>query len=141
MFVKGYRGSITVEDARKLAEEGVYAVNCMCVGGKEHLIHAYTLAKENFKSGRNVARNFHFELMRILSGRRQIKDAVALCGTEQASCIAVISEKDFALDMPQDDAVLDCAPEKIDYLGITAVVQEKPCDAFFENSAMVELER
>ncbi len=141
MKVAGYRGTLSVEDAMGLANRGIYVVNAMCVGGRDHLIHAYNKARENFKSGKNIARNFHMELMLVLSGRRQIKDALALCGVENAKSVVAISDKNFHLSLKENDDVLLCSNKKLEYLGISAVVPGKECDAFFENSAMLEIER
>ncbi len=141
MFVRGYRGTVSVEFARELADSGVYVVNALCVGGLEHLEYAYERAKRNFESGVNVARSFHMELMRILSGRRQIKDALVLCGVEGARSIVLISEREFELSLPEDSSAVDCTPEKLEYLNIRAMVPGKECDAFFENSAMVAVDK
>ncbi len=139
MIVKGYRGDISAEYAKDLASQGVFVFNAMCVGGKEHLIYAYTKAKRVFKRRKNIAHNFHLEIMLILSGRRQIKDAVKLCGVNHASEIAAISEMDFILPLKRDDSVLHCKKDKLRYLGVDRYGNS--CDLLFENSAMLELIR
>ncbi len=139
MIVKGYRGEISAEYARDLASQGVFVFNAMCVGGKEHLIYTYNKAKRMFEKGKNIANNFHLEIMLILSGRRQIKDALDLCGVNNANEIAAISEVDFTLPLKRDDSVLNCKKEKLKYLGVDKYGDS--CDLLFENSALLDLIR
>lgn len=141
MIVKGYVGSMDVEETKKLAENGIYVFNSKCIVGKEHLEYAYTKAKENFERGRNIANNFHIEIMLILTGRRQISTAIKLAGMDNADSFGAISEEDFELDYERDDSVLDCSEKKLRYLGIDIELGEKSCDLAFENSALLELER
>ena len=141
MYVKGYRGNIDMKKSRELAEQEIYVFNSLCVGSKEHLIYAYAKAQENFKNGENVARNFHFEIMRILSGKRQIKDAVRLCGVDMAEKYVTVSENEFELPFQPDESAFECDEYKINYLGIKAKIPGKECEAFFENSAMVYLKK
>ncbi len=141
MIVKGYRGKISVDEAITLADRGIYVFNALAVGCSEHLIYAYRKAKGYFERGENIASKMHIEIMLILTGRRQIKDALRLAGIDGAGEIAAISEKDFDLNLERDDSVLECKNKKIEYLGIDALVPGKECDAFFENSAMLHLHR
>ena len=139
MIVKGYLASIGPSEARVLASKGVFVFNSMCVGGREHLIYSYEKAKKAFDEGRNIANNFHIEIMLILSGRRQIKDAIELCGVRGDMKIAAISEMSFVLPYKRDDSVLECDGEKLKYLGLDKYGSS--CDLFFENSALLELLR
>jgi tRNA threonylcarbamoyladenosine modification (KEOPS) complex Cgi121 subunit len=141
MIVKGYLGKMDVEETRKLAEDGIYIFNSKCIIGKEHLEYAYKKAKESFEKGKNIANNFHIEIMLILTGRRQITTAIKLAGMDNADSFGAISEKDFELNYERDDSVLKCTKDKLKYLGIEMTLDEKPCDLAFENSALLELER
>ena len=139
MIAKGYHGEISESMARELASQGVFVFNAKCVGGKNHLEYAYLKAREYFNKGKNIAKNFHIEIMLILSGRRQIRNAVSLCGIGSTNEIGVISEMDFILPLKRDDSILQCTEEKLRYLGIDKYGDS--CDLFFENSALLHLER
>ncbi len=141
MIVKGFRGRIGVEDAEELASRGIYVFNARVVGCREQLIHAVQKAREMMKRGRNIAKKEHIEVMLILTGRRQISEAIALAGVEGAEEIAAISRDDFDLPLERDDSVLDFREDKLEYLGIKEVVKNRECEAFFENSAMLHLHR
>ena len=137
--MKGYRGKISDKKAMELASQGVFVFNAKCVGGGEHLEYAYLKAKEFFDKRKNIAKNFHIEVMLVLSGRRQIRDALSLCGTDSTEEIAAISEMDFVLPLKRDDPVLLCNQDKLKYLSIDSYGDS--CDLFFENSALLYLER
>ena len=139
MIIKGYRGEISETMAKELASQGVFVFNARCVGGKEHLEFSYIKAKEAFKSGNNIAKNFHLEIMLVLSGRRQIKDALSLCGINNVDKIAAISEMDFVLPLKRDDSILNCTEDKLKFLKIDRYGDS--CGLFFENSALLHLER
>ncbi len=139
MIIKGYHGEMSENTAKELASQGIFVFNAKCVGGKEHLECAYLKAKEYFENGKNIAKNFHLEIMLLLSGRRQIKDALFLCGTARAEDIAAISERDFILPLKRDDSILQCTPDKLKYLGLDKYGDS--CDLFFESSALLYLER
>lgn len=141
MIVKGYRGKLSVDEAITHAENGIYVFNALAVGSREHLIYAYQKARKYFEEGKNIANKMHIEIMLILTGRRQIKDALNLAGMDGANEIAAISERDFELNLERDDSVLECREKKMEYLGIDTIVSGKECDAFFENSAMLHLHR
>jgi len=141
MIVKGYRGDISLDEAELLANKGIYIVNAVCVGGREHAEYAYWKMVKSFSESKNIARNKHLELMLILSGKRQIKEAIKLCGVENAKEIAAVSESEFELPLVQDDSVLMCNAAKLKALGISHIEGYNMCDLFFENSAMLELER
>ncbi len=141
MIVKGYRGTMDVSRAIELADRGIYVFDARSVGSREHLLYAYTKAKENFEKGTNIAHKLHIEIMLVLTGRRQIRDAIALAGVEEANALVAISENEFEIQLERDDSVLDCNGEKLKYLGIEAIVPGKECDAFFENSAMLEIDK
>ena len=141
MIIKGYRGSIGAEESKNLASQGIFVFNAMCVGGREHCEFAYTTAERMFSMGKNIAMRMHIEMMLILSGKRQISEALKLCSSEGADGIVAVSRQEFDLPMDRDDSVIQCTAEKLKYLGIKSVVKGKECDAFFENSAMLNLER
>ncbi len=141
MIVKGYRGSMEIDEIKSLAEKGIYVFNSKCIAGKEHLEYAYMKAKEAFERKENIAKSFHIEIMLILTGRRQINQALKLAGMDDAEAFGAIAEKDFELGYERDDSVLECTMEKIKYLGIEADIGDKTCELAFENSALLELER
>ena len=143
MIVKGYKGKLTLQEIKEFASQGIYTFNSKCVVGKEHLLYAYKKAEEAFQSEKNIARNFHIEIMLILTGRRQIKDALHLASPENSESFVAISKEDFELPYPKDDNALSCSVEKLKYLGIEifASMNDKLCDLAFENSALLELER
>jgi len=141
MIVKGYIGSLKVEDAVSLAERGIYVFNAMAVGGREHLEYSFKKAMDAFRRGINIAKKEHIEIMLVLTGRRQINEALKLAGVEDAESIAAISLEEFELPLERDDSVLGCSNNKLEYLGIDATVPGKECDAFFENSSMLHLHR
>ena len=144
MIIKGYKGTVSIEDAKKLSSKGVFVFNAMCVGGKEHIIYAYQKARESFRNGTSLSRSLHIEIMLYLTGKRQIREALSLCSVADAENIAAISEHDFELSLRRDDSVLDCSEAKLNFLGISInpeVVDGKICDLFLENSAMLELEK
>ncbi len=140
MIVKSYRGTVSAEEAEELANRGIYVVNHLCVGSREHAEYAFQKMQEVFKRGKNIAKKKHLELMLILSGRRQIREALALCGVENAEGVVAISSGDFYLPLEEDPALLECSPGKLEHLGIVPV-REKECEMFFENSALLELSR
>lgn len=137
IYVQGYRGTVSENEARDLASDGIFVVNYLCVGCREHAEYAYNKMKSSFSKGKNIARKEHLELMLILSGRRQIKEAIALCGVTGARGIVAISEKEISLELDRDDSLISYTPEKARHLGIS----EGRCEYFFENSALLELER
>ncbi len=141
MIVKGYLGNISLNEAETLADKGIYVVNAMCVGGREHAEYAYWKMVKSFSESKNIARKRHLELLLILSGKRQIREAMKLCGVETAKEIVAISESEFELPLKRDDSVLMCNAEKLKALGISPIAGYDICDLFFENSAMLELER
>jgi len=133
---------VSENEARDLASDGIFVVNYLCVGCREHAEYAYNKMKSSFSKGKNIARKEHLELMLILSGRRQIKEAIALCGVTGARGIVAISEKEISikeisLELDRDDSLISYTPEKARHLGIS----EGRCEYFFENSALLELER
>lgn len=140
MIVKGYIGNLSAEDSQLFASKGIYVFNSLCVGCKEHVEWAYQKMKYAFENKKNIARKRHLEMMLILSGKRQIKEAIELCSSERADSIVAISEKDFEIPLRRDDSVIEFRADKMEYLGIPQFLQ-KGCDLFFENSAMLELER
>ncbi len=140
MKVKGYRGSLSLDNVKELAKNGIYIFNAMSIVGKEHLEYAYIKAEEYFRRKKNIAKNFHIEMMLILTGRRQIKDAIKLTDVKNANSIGAISDKNFEIKLKRDDTVLECTEEKLKYLGIKKI-GDNPCDLAFENSAMLYLER
>ena len=142
MIIKGYKGKLSLEEIKRLASKNIYVFNPNCVVGKEHLIYAYKKAKDAFKKGKNIAREFHIELMLILTGRRQIDDALSLASLEYSKGFVAISEKDFDLPYPREDGLIECREEKLEHLGINVRVRrDKLCDLAFENSALIELQR
>ena len=140
MIVKGYIGNLSAEDSQLFASKGIYVFNSLCVGCKEHVEWAYQKMKYAFENKKNIARKRHLEMMLILSGKRQIKEAIDLCGSEGADSIVAISEEDFEIPLRRDDSVIEFRADKMKHLGIPQFLQ-KGCDLFFENSAMLELER
>ena len=142
MIVKGYIGGLSAEDSQLFASKGIYVFNSLCIGCREHVEWAYLKMKEVFENKKNIARKKHLEMMLILSGKRQISEAISLCGSEGANSIVAISEEDFEIPLRRDDEVINFKPEKMKHLGIeTSEFLGKGCDLFFENSAMLELER
>ncbi len=139
MIVKGYRGNLSAEHSQELASRGIYVFNSLCVGCREHLEWAYMKANNAFEKKRNIAKKKHLEMMLILSGRRQIKEAIKLCGTKDADSIVAISKDEFEISLIRDDGVVEFTEAKIKYLGIQFT--DAKCDIMFENSAMLELER
>ncbi len=139
MIVKGYRGGIEPEESQRLASKGIYVFNSLCVGCREHVEWAYQKAQEMFENKKNIARKMHIEMMLILSGRRQISEGIKLCSSEKAESVVAISELDFELPLERDDSVIEFNEEKEKYLGILPPMGK--CDAFFENSAMLNLKR
>ncbi len=140
MKVKGYLGNLPLEETKNLAKNGIYVFNAKSILGREHLEYAYMKAGEFFKRGKNIAKSFHIEMMLILTGKRQIKDAMRLVDVKNADSIGVISERDFEIELERDDSVLECNEDKLKYLGIK-IVGDNPCDLAFENSALLYLER
>ena len=140
MHVKGYRGKISAKQAEDFANHGIYVVNYLCVGSKDHAEYSYRKMKKVFERGENIAKKKHLELMLILSGRRQIRDAIELCGVENSEGIVAISEENFTLPLQEDPSLLECSLEKLKHLGIVQL-RGKECDMFFENSALLELSR
>ena len=140
MIVKGYRGNLSLEKAKELAGQEIYVFNAKCIVGKEHLIYSYMKAKDAFERRINIAKNFHIEMMLILTGKRQIKEATKLADVSRANSVCAISHKDFEIELKRDDTVLECTKEKLEYLGIKKI-GDKPCDLAFENSALLYLER
>ncbi len=142
MIVKGYIGRLSAEDSQLFASQGIYVFNSLCIGCREHIEWAYLKMNEVFENKKNIARKKHLEMMLILSGKRQISEAISLCGSEEANSIVAISENDFDIPLRSDDNVINFRPEKMKHLGIEAFeFPGKGCDLFFENSAMLELER
>jgi len=140
MIVKGYIGNLSAEESQRLASQGIYVFNSLCVGCREHIEWAYYKMNKVFENKRNIARKRHLEMMLILSGKRQISEAITLCGSENADSIVAISEKEFEMPLKRDDSVIEFNPEKIKHLEIFEF-PHRGCDIFFENSAMLELER
>ncbi len=142
MIVKGYRGSLALEEIKALAARGIYVFNFKCVAGKEHLIYAYQKARRAFEKGNNIARDIHIEIMLILTGRRQIREALSLASAEKSEAFVAISEQPFELPYPEDDGLVSCSIDKLEYLGIEWNAREDtPCELAFENSALLELQR
>ncbi len=141
MIVKGYRGCVKADDARALAERGIYLFNYLCVGCREHAEYSFNKASKLFEIGRNRAKNFHIEMMLILSGQRQIADAINLCGTESCEGVVAISKSEFELTLPRDDTLIDFKDKKLKHLNIDFTVKAHECEAFFENSAMGLVDR
>ncbi len=140
MIVKGYRGNVCAKKSQELASRGIYVFNYLCVGCREHIEWAYNKMLENFSKGKNIANKEHLEMMLILSGRRQIKDAIALCSSEASENIVAISTDEFELAFPRNDKMIEFDEKKLKHLKITQW-RNKNCEMFFENSAMLELER
>lgn len=140
MIVKGYRGEISAEESQNLAARGIYVFNSLCIGCREHVEWAHEKATKSFENKKNIAKKKHLELMLILSGKRQISEALKFCGSIGVKSVVAISEKDFELPLQRDDKVLEFSEEKLRHLGIYPV-KGKKCELFFENSSLLELER
>ncbi len=140
MIVKGYQENVCAKKSQELAFRGIYVFNYLCVGCREHIEWAYNKMLENFSRGKNIANKEHLEMMLILSGKRQIKDAIALCSSEGSENIVAISAEDFELSLPRNDKIINFNEKKLKHLKITPW-RNKDCEMFFENSAMLELER
>ena len=142
--VKGYRGKITLDDVKQLVSREIYLFNAKTVVGMEHLIYVYEKAKKVFREGRNIANNLHIEMMLILTGKRQIKEALTMASPVNTEEFVAISPEDFQLPFERDDRVIECKKEKLEHLGIQIpawMEKEKRCLFAFENSALLELVR
>jgi len=78
-------------------EEGLYA-QCLIRGsvlGKRHLDTAFVNAVKNFAYGTNYARTFTLEVLVMLSGQRQIKEALEHFGlTDEKSFLLFLTPRD-----------------------------------------------
>ncbi len=144
MKVKGYRGKVTLEDVKKFASQGIYLFNAKSVVGREHIMYAYEKAERVFDESRNIAKNMHIEMMLILTGKRQINDALGYASPLDSQEFVAVSLREFELPFQRDDSVVQCTEEKLKYLGIQIprdMEREKICLLAFENSALLEVMR
>ena len=74
---------VIFRDMEELSRENGLHMQCLdpaLILGRRHLDTAFVNAVANFSSGKNFTRSFPVELVLMLSGQRQIKEAFALFG-------------------------------------------------------------
>ena len=90
---------------RRSAELGLYS-QCLtpgCILGYRHLDSAFVNAVRNFSAGMNLTRSFSMEIMVMLSGQRQIREALDMFGLSPGSKIAIL----FSVSRKETDALME----------------------------------
>ncbi len=143
MIVKAYHGVLSLEEIRELASRNIFTFNSRAVMCRKHALYAYEKARRVFEKGTNIAKNLHIEMMLILTGKRQIKEALTLASAEGTESFVAISPHNFQLPYDEDEKLLTCSLEKAEYLGIEVPqgYLDKLCELALENSALLELQR
>jgi len=124
----GARGAFSPEQIlgkiRQIEDEKgwkLIAANPMAVCGRDHAISAYRHTVDAFSEDRAVAKDFSAEFFRYLTGERQVSRAIEKGGLTGGEMV-LVSENPVEsliekLGLKRDDDLIECSPEKTEYLG------------------------
>lgn len=150
--VRGYRAQVADVRALVTRAAGVTLVRADRVYGRDHLLHAASLAKRAVEQGRARSADVATETMLYAAGERQIHKAIARMGlAEGMRHVAAVSIEPGRLDelamqerWIRDDAVMDGGEAVLDAFGITEkeramVPRERWQDLVLERVALVDV--
>lgn len=78
------------EILKKIADFNAIFVRPNIVNSKEQLELAYFLAKKSFKEKKNIARDFKLEFLLWLTGKKDIKTAIALSIPKNEKALVIV---------------------------------------------------
>lgn len=148
--VRGYRGPVRDVKALVQRAQGFTLLRADRVYGKDHLLHAATLAQRAVDEGRARSADVQTETLLYAAGERQIGKALELLGLrEGVDALAVVAWSDpeplaRALGWTRDDAVLGGDAGVLDAFGVSPderamLPPERWGDLVLERVALVDV--